>query len=679
MSTSHPFTESDRIKEKKDALEQASHVPQRAETWKLSIQTANLGDVVLYLVNITILSKTEKIDEPDPLVGFESFKHIPTIEELYTIICRASVFPMNRGIINGRPLYLIIDDEISEKSLDEASLNKIKEEIVAPFKKLGIKIVKEIPKEENGTFLICNHCSNPLLKIFRCSRCKAVNYCQRQCQVNDWQFHKFYCKQMQAHVEHAKSQVEELSYIPYLNLKSLDEHLIFPEMYTKEEIEASVNSENDSSSVKIKTKVGGLWAIPQILDGTFTVSHRLAMTGLPYNGIPKESTEENKEKPEEESELKTEENVQEDENNKNDEVKSEEENKTENENDNNIKEKVDKYYENHGDLNDGFPEEFLPWIKHFSLESGFQNSPKVISCWKDYFKAKASDFYPAALLLTTPLSIFYILNKITPQFRDLPKKLSLASGTNLCIHIVNPSQTNIEVLELYQCLLPLIRNVTLDIFFIGPEMAALPLSKQPYEEYMTQTVLAKRRDLSIEFKSETFESCIRLHLARTNYSSFPIDKYPADVVICIDATKNLFSHNITVEVKNENDKKEKNENEDKEKMEEDKKEEGEEENKKEEDIKPKETKTMNLFQYEVIDPIRTKTGKTVESTVCMVIESSETECEIGKHILRHSCNIRFPASTSAIQLNPFRQPWLSRYPNINVPKWTNGFIYGFKV
>lgn len=408
------------------------------------------------------------------------------------------------------------------------------------------------------------------------------------------------------------------------------------------------------------------------------------MTGLPYNGIPKpkpEKEEEKKEEDKKEEETKDENVTKETEDNKNE---------NENENDKDIKKEVDQYYENHGELNDGFPEEFLPWIKHFSLESGFQNSPKVINSWKDYFKAKASDFYPAALLLTTPLTIFYILNKITPNFRDLPKKLSLAGGTNLCIHVVNPSQANIEVLELYQCLLPLIRNVTLDIFFIGPEMAALPLSKQPYEEYMTQTVLAKRRDLSIEFKSEVFESCIRLHLARTNYSAFPIDKYPADVVICIDATKNLFSRNITFdeeeEIKEKEETKKEGENESETKEGENdgkRKEEGEtkEEGKDEGNGEPakKKKKTMNLFQYEVLEPIRTKTGKTIESTVCMIIESSETECEIGKHILRHSCNIRFPASTSGIQVNPFRQPWLNRYPNINVPKWTNGFIYGFKV
>lgn len=137
--------------------------------------------MVLYLVNVTILSKTKKIDEPDPVVGFESFKHIPTIEDLYSIICRSSVFPMNRNIINGRPLYLIIDDEKNEKSVNEAIIAKIKTDLVEPLKKLNIKIVNEIPKEENGTFLICNYCSNPLIKVFRCSRCKAVNYCQRQC------------------------------------------------------------------------------------------------------------------------------------------------------------------------------------------------------------------------------------------------------------------------------------------------------------------------------------------------------------------------------------------------------------------------------------------------------------------------------------------------------------------
>jgi hypothetical protein len=691
--SAHPFNEEDRQKEKKESLEQVMHVPQRAETWKLTIQTANLGDaLVLYLVNVTILSKTEKIDEPDPVVGFESFKQIPTIEDLYSIICRSSVFPMNRNIINGRPLYLIVDEEKNEKSVDESIIAKIKADLVEPLKKLNIKIVNEIPKEENGTFLICNHCSNPLLKIFRCSRCKAVNYCQRQCQVNDWQYHRFYCKQMLTHMEHAKSQIEELSYIPYLHLKSLDEHLIFPEKYTKEELESANNEKLDSTSIKRKTKIGGLWAIPQILDGTFTVSHRLAMTGLPYNGIPKEKKEND---PNTDTNTNTNTDNNKDNDNNNDKKDNNNKDESNEGNDkNNIKEKVDNYYKEHGDLNDGFPEEFLPWVKHFSLESGFQNSPKVISNWKDYFKAKASNFYPAALLLTTPLTIFYILNKITPIFRDLPKKLSLAAGTNLCIHVVNPSQTNIEVLELYQCLLPLIRNVTLDIFFIGPEMAALPLSKQPYEEYMTQTVLAKRRDLSIEFKSEVFESCIRLHLARTNYSCFPIDKYPADVVICIDATKNLFSRNITFDEEEEEEEKEKekkenneneneNENENKEKEKDgngdDDEKKKEEEEKEKEEKKSKATKTMNLFQYEVIDPIRKKTGKSVESTVCMIVESSETECEIGKHILKHSCQIRFPASTSAIQLNPFRQPWLSRYPNINVPKWTNGFIYGFKI
>lgn len=40
--SAHPFNEEDRQKEKKESLEQAIHVPQRAETWKLTIQSANL-------------------------------------------------------------------------------------------------------------------------------------------------------------------------------------------------------------------------------------------------------------------------------------------------------------------------------------------------------------------------------------------------------------------------------------------------------------------------------------------------------------------------------------------------------------------------------------------------------------------------------------------------------------
>jgi len=40
--SAHPFNEEDRQKEKKESLEQVMHVPQRAETWKLTIQTANL-------------------------------------------------------------------------------------------------------------------------------------------------------------------------------------------------------------------------------------------------------------------------------------------------------------------------------------------------------------------------------------------------------------------------------------------------------------------------------------------------------------------------------------------------------------------------------------------------------------------------------------------------------------
>lgn len=606
---------------------------------------------------------------------------------------------MNRNIINGRPKYLLFEVGKSENSIDEKIMLELKNQLTEKIQKeLNIKIVDEIPKEENGTLLICNSCSNPLIKIFRCSNCKAVNYCQRQCQVNDWKYHKLYCKYMKEHMAHLKTQVDEFSFFPFSNSKILDEHIIFPEKYNEDEENVQMEIQPNKLLKKNKTRVGGLWAIPQILDDTFTVEHRLSMTGLPCTAEEQQSSEIQKEiSNDNESNNTTNSTVNNDDSNKavdqnsgenkndNDDDKNHNENENENKNENknekaDKKAELDKQYGRHGELTNGFSEGFLPWCQHFSLESGFQNSPKAISGWADYFKAKNSEFYPSALLLTTPLTLFYILNTITPQFRDLPKKLSLAAETNLCIHIINPSQAHIEILELYQCLLPLIRRVTLDIFFIGPEMVVLPLSKQPKEAYVTQTLLSKRRDLSLEFKSETFESCIRLHVARCNYSNFPIDKYPPDLVLCINATRNLLSKRV--EIKDDeykcmdeasNEKETENNNnttstsssvpEDKNK----------------DQQKQSASTQVNIFKHEVVNTIRTKLSKPYETTACIIVESTETECEIGKRILKQECEISNPNCTGSVQVNPFRQPWLNRYPNMNVPRWRNGFIYGFKI
>ena len=40
----------------------------------------------------------------------------------------------------------------------------------------------------------CAHCSSPLFQPKRCARCKKVQYCNRQCQENNWPSHKATCR-----------------------------------------------------------------------------------------------------------------------------------------------------------------------------------------------------------------------------------------------------------------------------------------------------------------------------------------------------------------------------------------------------------------------------------------------------------------------------------------------------
>lgn len=40
----------------------------------------------------------------------------------------------------------------------------------------------------------CNHCNKPSSNI--CSKCKFVKYCSKQCQINDWKDHEYFCKRI---------------------------------------------------------------------------------------------------------------------------------------------------------------------------------------------------------------------------------------------------------------------------------------------------------------------------------------------------------------------------------------------------------------------------------------------------------------------------------------------------
>ena len=47
----------------------------------------------------------------------------------------------------------------------------------------------------------CAVCGVEVAKLKRCTACKAVSYCSRECQSADWPQHKLKCKQMQQAAE----------------------------------------------------------------------------------------------------------------------------------------------------------------------------------------------------------------------------------------------------------------------------------------------------------------------------------------------------------------------------------------------------------------------------------------------------------------------------------------------
>ena len=68
---------------------------------------------------------------------------------------------------------------------------------------MHIKAGEEILKEEplvytlmNSKFrgIRCDYCFKESEKLFKCSKCKFVSYCGRDCQAGDWSIHKHECK-----------------------------------------------------------------------------------------------------------------------------------------------------------------------------------------------------------------------------------------------------------------------------------------------------------------------------------------------------------------------------------------------------------------------------------------------------------------------------------------------------
>ena len=67
-------------------------------------------------------------------------------------------------------------------------------------------------KEQGNNELSCAACSRTLPSMKRCTQCRAVLYCSRECQVKNWALHKEECKRLpQSLRERAHKLCEKVS------------------------------------------------------------------------------------------------------------------------------------------------------------------------------------------------------------------------------------------------------------------------------------------------------------------------------------------------------------------------------------------------------------------------------------------------------------------------------------
>lgn len=218
------------------------------------------------------------------------------------------------------------------------------------------------------------------------------------------------------------------------------------------------------------------------------------------------------------------------------------------------------------DATAGFPEQLIqPSSSLLNSKGGFAETPAAILSWEDYLAACSISKpcnNPFPLLISYPLTIWHILSHVLPDMERFyageplnRNKVALKNGAHVVVHIVMAEQWQVELAPLFEFLVPLIRGATIDFFVIGPELIVKPMAtagtdaepaarderiertEEVADKTAPQRSLLRKAEHSIEFKSERYASCIRVHVARSTCSyppqqgSFPIDSYPPDVVL----------------------------------------------------------------------------------------------------------------------------------------------------
>lgn len=82
--------------------------------------------------------------------------------------------------------------------------------------------------KSNSTIRRCQYCFKTDEKLSKCSRCKVVHYCSKECQKQDWKIHKVYCNSCKEGSKEDKRKHRELynTILEYYTLHK-DDSIVF--------------------------------------------------------------------------------------------------------------------------------------------------------------------------------------------------------------------------------------------------------------------------------------------------------------------------------------------------------------------------------------------------------------------------------------------------------------------
>ena len=75
----------------------------------------------------------------------------------------------------------------------------------------GLEETLNSPITPMNKCLFCEDKPDEGKKLLRCSSCKAVRYCNRDCQSKDWKFHKKGCALIQKAIQMGDKMIEDVS------------------------------------------------------------------------------------------------------------------------------------------------------------------------------------------------------------------------------------------------------------------------------------------------------------------------------------------------------------------------------------------------------------------------------------------------------------------------------------